>query len=364
MTKTKTFLSVIMIAVCLLCVFTFAGCNEPSTSTILENIEAMNTALDEHDDVFNKTDSQINDVDYYSISYGSVIDGYISSGTTNYTDLENFYNTVFSLSMSYIEENYGVITNLTDEELNSDTRGQLEDLNNKIVDFTNSIQTFVEARNSLASDFSNSSFQNLAPTSEVKLARLREFKREYVTFVDKSVQLSQRLSSAVDSVGMLDSLEELGISNVELVKNTILNKLLPAFHNLYVNEIGSFNFYDTDQTTTRTRIENVIESLKSVLNDKYIVIMKLSGAQLIDTVTVEEIKAIREEADIFYVELDDYLEALDGLDIRTLSVDYDNDLTRYMEVNDRAEIYLQKVEQFVEVTLSEFLDYLESAVTR
>lgn len=364
MTKTKTFLSVIMIAVCLLCVFTFAGCNEPSTSTILENIEAMNTALSEHDDVFNKTDRQINDVDYYSISYGSVIDGYISSGTTNYTDLENFYNTVFSLSMSYIEENYGVITNLTDEELNSDTRGQLEDLNNKIVDFTNSIQPFVEARNSLASDFSNSSFQNLAPTSEVKLARLREFKREYVTFVDKSVQLSQRLSSAVDSVGMLDSLEELGISNVELVKNTILNKLLPAFHNLYVNEIGSFNFYDTDQTTTRTRIENVIESLKSVLNDKYIVIMKLSGAQLIDTVTVEEIKAIREEADIFYVELNDYLEALDGLDIRTLSVNHDNDLEAYMAVNDRAEIYLQKVEQFVEVTLSEFLDYLESAVTR
>lgn len=364
MTKTKTFLSVIMIAVCLLCVFTLAGCNEPSTSTILENIEAMNTALSEHDDVFNKTDRQINDVDYYSISYGSVIDGYISSGTTNYTDLENFYNTVFSLSMSYIEENYGVITNLTDEELNSDTRGQLEDLNNKIVDFTNSIQPFVEARNSLASDFSNSSFQNLAPTSEVKLARLREFKREYVTFVDKSVQLSQRLSSAIDSVGMLDSLEELGISNVELVKNSILNKLLPAFHNLYVNEIGSFNFYDTDQTTTRTRIENVIESLKSVLNDKYIVIMKLSGAQLIDTVTVEEISAIREEANIFYVELNDYLEALDGLDIRTLSVDYDNDLTRYMEVNDRAEIYLQKVEQFVEVTLSEFLDYLESAVTR
>lgn len=364
MTKTKTFLSVIMIAVCLLCVFTFAGCNEPSTSTILENIEAMNTALSEHDDVFNKTDSQINDVDYYSISYGSVIDGYISSGTTNYTDLENFYNTVFSLSMSYIEENYGVITNLTDEELNSDTRGQLEDLNNKIVDFTNSIQTFVEARNSLASDFSNSSFQNLAPTSEVKLARLREFKRGYVTFVDKSVQLSQRLSSAVDSVGMLDSLEELGISNVELVKNTILNKLLPAFHNLYVNEIGSFNFYDTDQTTTRTRIENVIESLKSVLNDKYIVIMKLSGAQLIDTVTVEEISAIREEADIFYVELNDYLEALDGLDIRTLSVNHDNDLESYMAVNDRAEIYLQKVEQFVEVTLSEFLDYLESAVTR
>ena len=364
MTKTKTFLSVIMIAVCLLCVFTFAGCNEPSTSTILENIEAMNTALSEHDDVFNKTDSQINEVDYYSISYGSVIDGYISSGTTNYTDLENFYNTVFSLSMSYIEENYGVITNLTDEELNSDTRGQLEDLNNKIVDFTNSIQTFVEARNSLASDFSNSSFQNLAPTSEVKLARLREFKREYVTFVDKSVQLSQRLSSAVDSVGMLDSLEELEIANVELVKNTILNKLLPAFHNLYVNEIGSFNFYDTDQTTTRTRIENVIESLKSVLNDKYIVIMKLSGAQLIDTVTVEEIKAIREEADIFYVELNDYLEALDGLDIRTLSVNHDNDLEAYMAVNDRAEIYLQKVEQFVEVTLSEFLDYLESAVTR
>ena len=363
MTKTKTFLSVIMIAVCLLCVFTFAGCNEPSTSTILENIEAMNTALSEHDDVFNKTDSQINDVDYYSISYGSVIDGYISSGTTNYTDLENFYNTVFSLSMSYIEENYGVITNLTDEELNSDTRGQLEDLNNKIVDFTNSIQTFVEARNSLASDFSNSSFQNLAPTSEVKLARLREFKREYVTFVDKSVQLSQRLSSAVDSVGMLDSLEELGISNVELVKNTILNKLLPAFHNLYVNEIGSFNFYDTDQTTTRTRIENVIENLKNDLT-KYVNIMQLSDAQLSDTVTTEEISAIREEANIFYVELNDYLEALDGLDIRTLSVNHDNDLESYMAVNDRAEIYLQKVEQFVEVTLSEFLDYLESAVTR
>ena len=113
----------------------------------------------------------------------------------------------------------------------------MEDLNNKIVDFTNGIQTFVEERNSLASDFSNSSFQNLAPTSEVKLARLREFKREYVKFVDKCVQLSQRLSSAVDSVGILDSLEELEISNVELVKNTILNKLLPAFHNLYVNEI-------------------------------------------------------------------------------------------------------------------------------
>ena len=191
---------------------------------------------------------------------------------------------------------------------------------------------------------------------------MREFKREYVKFVDKCVQLSQRLSSAVDSVGILDSLEELEISNVELVKNTILNKLLPAFHNLYVNEIGSFNFYETDQNETFNRIANVVENLKNVLNDKYTVIMKLADAQLSDTVTVEEIKAIREEADIFYVELNDYLEALDGLDIRTLSVDYDNDLTRYMEANDRAEIYLQKVEQFVEVTLSEFLDYFKNAL--
>ena len=97
---------------------------------------------------------------------------------------------------------------------------------------------------------------------------------------------------------------------------------------------------------------------------KYVNIMQLSDAQLSDTVTTEEISAIREEANIFYVELNDYLEALDGLDIRTLSVNHDNDLEAYMAVNDRAEIYLQKVEQFVEVTLSEFLDYLESAVTR
>lgn len=360
MTKTKTFLSVFMIAVCLLCVFTFAGCNEPSTSTILENIETMNETLAENSDVFTRYNSSINSENYYSISYGSTINGYISSNTENYTDLENFYNAVFSLSMSYIDENYGVITNLTDDELNSDTRGQMEDLNNKIVDFTNSIQTFVDARNSLISDFSSFP-SNMAPTDDVKLARLREFKREYVTFVDKSVQLSERLSSAVESVGLLDDLQEIGMGNVELVRNTILNKLLPAFHNLYVNEIGSFNFYDTAQTATRTRIENVISNLETDL-EQYKYILNLSDAQLSDTLTSEELATIREEAEIFYVELDDYLEALDGLDIRTLAVNYDNDLTGYLAVNDRAEIYFQKIEQFVSVSLPNFLNYLQNAI--
>ncbi len=352
----KKFISILsLLVISVACVATLAGCG---SSTKVENVKAFYDAMVEtlvtYDSVLNKGEENTyrNTREYYQISYGDIVDGYIRSQDENYIELRDYYNSVFSFAMSYVDENIQVVTNLLDEEVNSATRGTLEDLKDSIDDFTESIQNFVGARNRL-----DVYYQNYASTAseEEKMSRLRTFKREYVDFVDKSVQMSLNLSNSVEATGILDSVE-----HVRLTKNYILNKILRAYNELYILDIGTFNFKETTDTDTKIRIENVLDKLQDLM-DEYSSIMQLDDLALKE-LSVEELDALKVMMNKFLTEIDVYVEALETLDVRSLCVDYKNDMEDYLAHNDRAEICLERVENFVNISLPSFLTYLDDAV--
>ena len=352
----KKFISILsLLVISVACVVTLAGCG---SSTKVENVKASYDAMVEtlvtYDSVLNKGEENTyrNTREYYQISYGDIVDGYIRSQNENYIELRDYYNSVFSFAMSYVDENIQVVTNLLDEEVNSATRGTLEDLKDSIDDFTENIQNFVGARNRL-----DVYYQNYASTAseEEKMSRLRTFKREYVDFVDKSVQMSLNLSNSVEATGILDSVE-----HVRLTKNYILNKILRAYNELYILDIGTFNFKETTDTDTKIRIENVLDKLQDLM-DEYSSIMQLNDLALKE-LSVEELDALKVMMNKFLTEIDVYVEALETLDVRSLCVDYKNDMEDYLAHNDRAEICLETVENFVNISLPSFLTYLDDAV--
>ena len=350
--KIVSILSLCVISIA--CVVALAGCG---SSTNVEDVktsyDSMTAIMATYDRVLNKSELSRNTREYYQISYGNVVDGYIRSQQEDYLELRDYYNSVFSFAMSYVDENITVITNLDADEVNSDTRGTLKDLKVSIDDFTESVQNFIDARDRLDVYFTN--YGNTAGDAE-KLSRLRTFKREYVDFVDKSVQMSLNLSNSVEATGILDSVEHVG-----LTKNYICNKILRAYNELYILDIGTFNFNETDDTadpTTKNRIEAVLDKLQDLM-DEYSSIMQMTSYK---TLTEEELDAIKEMMNKFITELDVYVEALEILDIRTLSVDYKNDMADYLLHNDRALICLERVENFVNISLPDFLTYLDEAV--
>ncbi len=349
--KIISILSLLVISVA--CVATLAGCG---SSTKVEDVkvsyDAMVETLVAYESVLNKGDENTyrNTREYYQISYGDIVDGYIRSQDENYIELKDYYNSVFSFAMSYVDENIQVVTNLLDDEVNSATRGTLKALKDSIDDFTESIQNFVGARNRL-----DVYYQNYASTAseEEKMSRLRTFKREYVDFVDKSVQMSLNLSNSVEATGILDSVE-----HVRLTKNYILNKILRAYNELYILDIGTFNFKETTDTDTKIRIENVLDKLQDLM-DEYSSIMQLNPLK---ELSAEELDALKVMMNKFLTEIDVYVDALETLDVRSLCVDYKNDMEDYLAHNDRAEICLETVENFVNISLPSFLSYLDDAV--
>lgn len=352
----KKFISILaLLVISVASVVTLAGCGAGiKVENVKASYEAMTETLVSYDSVLNKGDESVyrNTKDYYQISYGEIVDGYIRSQDENYVELKDYYNSVFSFAMSYVDENIQVITNLLDDEVNSATKKTLKDLKDSIDDFNESVQNFVSARNRL-----DVYYQNYGSTAseEEKMSRLRTFKRDYVDFVDKSVQMSLSLSNSVEATGILDSVE-----HVRLTKNYILNKILRAYNELYILDIGTFNFKETTPTDTKTRIENVLDKLQVLMNE-YSSIMLLNDSA-VKELTSEELVALKDMMNKFLTEIDVYIEALDTLNVRELCVDYKNEMDEYLTHNDRAEICLERVENFVNVSLPNFLDYLDDAV--
>ena len=327
--SSKIILPICLIVAMVMAIFSFAGCGT-DVGTLSENIKTMNETLASYSTLFVKDDQNLNTRDYYKLNYGTIVDDLILSGTDNYDELYNYYNSIFSLAMSYVDENLSVVTNLTDEEMNDETRNSLDELNQKIVDFNNEISPFVSARNEFTSYFNEYS----DPFSSANLSQLRSFKRQYASFVDKAVEISLSLRNAVEATGDL--------------KETI--------------NVGTFNFSESAETVVKDRINAIIANLENSLNSYISLFQTNTGLK---ELTLDELNKINQEAENFLTEVSDYMSALNGLNLQDLAINNYNDFDEYLKNNKNAEIYLEKLEQFTNVngTLETYLARLTESVT-
>lgn len=351
--KKRLFSLLLLCAISLLSVGVLAGCNDSaSVADVCASYENLAKVLEANKEDIIKT-PQKNTRNYYQINYGSVVNGLVDRGDEAYVDLKDYYNSIFSFAMSYIDENIEVITNYKDNpnEMGKETRATLASLKKSIDEFAESVPTFVTARNRLETVFETSM------SEDAESANLRAFKREYANFVDKSVQFSLNLSNAVETDESFGS-----VNSVKLNKNYILNKILRAYNELYINNIAHFNFEGSRDSdgVTKGRIEDVLKNLQTSM-DEYASIMELESLKVLGEDELEELKSMMAK---FATEIDVYVDAVEILNLKELCIDNENDMAKYLQTNSRAEVALERIESFVNTSLGDFLTYLEDAVRR
>lgn len=144
-------------------------------------------------------------------------------------------------------------------------------------------------------------------------------------------------------------------NDTRILKEYIRAKMLPIFSEFMITEIeNNLNWEAQAATETKTRIDNLLAQL----NTRFINYKShfVGSSEAVSTLSAEEMTQLFGYIEDFFVETDAYLQALKGLKIKKLAVDYDNDFERYKKSNNLAEVYLEKMEQFVGTTLFDFMN--------
>jgi len=344
-----------LIVVCAISMFTLTACGDVSLKTLKENFEALDKVYAGHSTIFEVgTFEGIENA--YIVKYGDTIDGFISSGTTGFQELKVLYNATFAISNDYIQNNRTLLLNLNEEQLTKAQHKAIDQLNSKLVKFTKSIDGFVKARADMVEYFEW--FGNTATSEDIE-THLREFKRAYGEFVSKNIEVSTSIAKVVEEVDVFAILEKKNpIANDSVViKEYVRAKLLPIFSTFMIDEIAnSINWNSTAQTETKTRIDNILSTLKTLfesLKSNFVV----KSNDDIKTLKDSEVKTLLNQIEAFFVEADAYYQAVEGFDTKALAgLTYDNDLGAYKKSNKMAEVYLNKIEEFVEISLSKFMN--------
>lgn len=352
--KVKSLLCSVVLGFCALFgVLGLTGCKEVNLDTVTDNFLKLEEVYSANADVFKEGTCE-GMATKYLIDYGTVVDGFVSENKDGYAELLTKYNAVLVISNDYIDNNKSYVMNLTDEKINADSKKSFKALNNSLLEYTESISDFVRARKSFMEYFAQF---NGELGNEANEAHLRKFKKEYGNLVDKNLELSMSLAKSVESTEIFDLLKNTTPTqnDTKIVKEYIRAKMLPIFSEFMISEIeNNLNWNAQVATETKTRIDQLLGKLNNsfeVYKARFV-----KSNENVKVLTNKEMNSLFEMVENFLVETDEYYKALKGLDISALAVQYDNNLENYKKTNKLAEVYLEKMEQFINITLPKFVE--------
>lgn len=347
-------LSLVICVASILGLVTLGGCNEVSLGVVSENFEKLETTYQQYSNIFN---SGVSDkiTTSYIINYGTKVDSYISENKDGYVELKNIYNSVLIISNDYIDNNKEYVKNLNESKLSDSSKKSLTKLNSSLVAYTKEISKFVNSRKTFV-DFFESSSDIL--TEKENSAYLRKFKKAYGVLIDKNLELAKCLVEVIENTNIFTLLQstEPTQNDTKIVKEYIRAKMLPIYSEFMIVELeNKINWNSQQQTLTKDRIDTVLETLKVEFSDyKTNFVNPNRIERKLDS--KDEMSDLLSKIEDFFTEIDVYYQALRKLNISSLATNYANDLEEYKKVNAFADIYLERIEQFVNVSLPSFLD--------
>ena len=334
-------------------IFGLVGCGEVTVSTLQENFDKLDATYQEYNQVF--TQGTVDGMDTnYLIKYGSIVDGYVTENMPGYIELLEIYNSALVISSDYIDNNKEYIKNLDQNNLSSESKDMLKQLNESLLEYTYTISNFVRARKNFVDYFEE--FQGQL-SEESSNSYLRRFKKTYGELVSKNIELSMDMANTIETTEIFELLKKTTPTqnDTRIVKEYIRAKMLPIFSEFKITELeNNLNWDAQEKTETKTRIDNLLVALEekfSIYKSRFV-----GDYENVKTLSSEEMNTLFDYIENFLSETDSYLQALKGLNISSLAVDYDNNMEDYRETNPLAETYLEKMEQFIETTLSDFMD--------
>ena len=337
----KILLSVFLCLTCALSCFMFFGCsNIAKPGEVATSYEEVERFYEEKDNIFG-ANNQLNFGNAQSL---------VDSANQDYSVLKTKYNSIFSISNDYIKEYMTYVRGLQENQLTEKVQVALSGLNSAISAYFKELKSFAIQHEYFAErDFS--SLENSRPF-------LQSYKIYLGKMVAKNVEVSDKLARVLEEGKIYDIIkteESALIEDVVVIKTYIRAKLLPVYTRFLITETESNVSWTTSDRTTEAaqRIDDAIDAMLLSYNNDYQI------AFVVDTTpnaeSVNNVQALMQYCEDFMVEAQDFYKALSGLKISILAKNYKNDLTRYQNKNKLAEIYLEKIEQFINISLKNFI---------
>lgn len=362
MKRTSVFLSFVLAILGLCSVFVFAGC-DVNMETLTKSLNQVDEVYTNNSDVFSEGALGSEGISTkYIVDYGTEVSAYINSSNSKYEEfkeLRDKYNIMLAVSQKYIDEYKQYILNYeSHSKFSKDARNAVNILNSSANDFVKVSQSFFTARKEMISYFVRFKGEN-EPSKEVMESNLLVFKRAFGNFVSANIKVASDLAKAIELTEIFDTLKNTQTSkkDVELVKDYIEVKMLSFYNEYYVNKIHSKLTWSLYKTKT-SDVVNLYNNFETSFSEyKQNIVCANTNYKDFAEGQIKNLFSVTEE---FLKEQESFFEALNDFDFEKWATEYDCDVEKYLQKNERAKIDLYKMQQFVKTTTPNFIDEVVS----
>lgn len=354
----KICLSLVLCLCALLSVFTLTGCGGSVVGDVQKSFAELDESYTKYAEVFQLGTLEDGLETKYVVNYGVDFANFSPTNQEKYDALKEKYNVMLALSSKYIDSNKAYVTALAEEDMTDETKNALKNLYTKIDSYIKYLPTFVEERNIFKNHF-----DNFSGNADANLAVLTKFKKSYGQLVNKNLDISLALANVIETTEIFDLLQstEPTEKDTEIVKDYITTKMLPIFNQLLIEETEtSFAYYDYSGGAI-SQIKTVVNNLEDKFSS-FKTSLALSNATCKALGSKEKMQELFKNANDFFVEMQNYSTSVSELKIYDLVINNGNDFEEHKKQVPYAEIYFEKIDQFVSITLGSFMDNLASVV--
>lgn len=353
---TSKILGFVLCCTAVLCSVALVGCKKVTLSNLEQSYQQLEDEFKANETVFISHDFEGQATDVY-VSYNEKINK-LTVTDKDFGELVWLYNFALSAAHNYIFSNRSFVLSLKEAELSKSAQKIIGTLNQSLVEFKNYIPSFVRERQSFLNHFD--AFDNLDVNAD--RAALLRYKKVYGRFVDKAVNACNNVATMVEESKIFDVLQNTTPTRVdaETIKNYFGAKLLPVFCEFKINEFANkMNWSVQAEGTAKARINTLIDNVEQKFATYRDVFVSRTTSI---TLSQQQIKDLFTLYNKFCTEKQDYFTALKNFNFARLALDFDNNLENYLGANAYAKTYLQKVEQFVELMLPNFMEAVENVL--
>lgn len=290
----------------------------------------------------NNLDKAVKDEIEHKISYG-------------YEELDRKYNVIFAFANEFIET-YKVYLPKKDDKLTDETKNCLNILNEEIKVYIETVEEFLKQRKTTDNYYNTTDFEITTG--------LRALERSYGAMIEKAVSVSGALADVLEANNIINYLKEFNATSdrTMIVEGFVRAKLLPVYSTFMLSEIKNKIWWEStidEDGSTKAKITTLISKLEESFNSfkNYVKKSTITDDKTDkDVFEAVELKPLVENlVNVFVVDAEQYETALKELNIQKLSVEYKNDLAKYVkESNAFAQTYLDKIEDFLYLILGQF----------
>lgn len=357
----------VLLSVCLgffviLTSFTLAGCSG-KISTLQKSVDAMNAKYESFSTVFKKEtvksyECELSEV--WKISYGNEVDGWVEDGKEYFSELETDYNAMFAISAEYVEKNMEYVLKANQKDLSSKSKKILSELNDSVKDFTKEMTSFCKEVRKVDNYFSVS---GLDTSNTAYIAVLSQLKEEYGDLIEDNMEISSNLAKMLESMGVFDTLKETATTgngaNVKVLYDYIYVKSLPIFHELMIDGFEDEYWNSYAKENPSDRIAMILDSVK----DSFSTYIKncVNGRNSVGDMNAETLETVISMTNDFFDETENYYMAISDFDFsefkdKIVEKFGKYTLQDYTSENEFAERDITKIEQYVNITLPNFIN--------